>query len=59
MEDALINRLRADRAFAGATVSAVAPCVDRDGGRAVGVNIEQRPREGSLARVGRDSVIVS
>ena len=37
-------------------VSAVAPCVPRDGDRAVGVNVEPRSREGSLSRA---TVVIS
>ena len=50
MQTALANRLIDAPAFAGATVSDVAPCVDRDGARAIGVNVEARGREDHLSR---------
>ena len=50
MINALQATLRTVPAFADATVSDVAPCVDRDGARAVAVNVEAREREGSLRR---------
>ena len=58
MQAALAHHLKNSAEFADASVSEVAPCVDRDGARAVAVNLEPRPREGSLLRAAATIAVV-